>query len=154
MEQLSHDESLKVLEEAPVAHIGMIDEGRPYVTPMSFVVSENRILFRTMPGRKLDALRETPEVCIEVSIYDDDSGEWASVIVNGRASIVEDANTRSEMIGRLFRKYEKVMGSPLSRGGGLQSLPTDPHVVEVPIEEVSGMASGKGWSRRTRPGRL
>lgn len=154
MEELSRDESMKVLEEAPVAHLGMIDAGRPYVTPMSFVVSEDRILFRTMPGKKLDVLKESPEVCIEVSIYDDDSGEWASVLVNGRASVVEDPNTRSEMIARLFRKYEKVMGSPLSRGGGLQSLPRDPHIVEVPIDEVTGMASGKGWSRRTRPGRL
>ena len=154
MDQMTPEEAMEVLEEAPVAHIGMVDDGKPYVTPMSFVVSENRILFRTMPGRKVDILKANPNVCIEVSIYDDDSGEWASVLVNGKASFVDDAMTRSDLIARLFRKYEKVMGSPLSRGSGMQMLPGDPHVVEIPIDEITGLVSGRGWSRRTRPGRM
>lgn len=154
MDTLSQQEAKDVLEAAPVAHLGMVDDGLPYVTPMSFVVDNGRILFRTMPGRKLDALRDNPAVCIEVSLYEDDSGDWASVIVTGEAEIVEDDFTKTEAIALLLRKYEKVMGSPLSRGGGIQAIAGLPHVIAVPIANISGMASGRGWSRRTRPGRL
>jgi hypothetical protein len=53
----------------------------------------------------------------------------------------------------LMNKYEAVLGSPLGRGG-LQPMASFPHVVAVEIEEISGMTSGRGFSYRTRPGRL
>jgi nitroimidazol reductase NimA-like FMN-containing flavoprotein (pyridoxamine 5'-phosphate oxidase superfamily) len=67
MDQIGKDEALEVLQSAPVAHLGMIEGGEPYVTPMSFVVSGDRILFRTMAGKKLDALRASHSVCVEVA---------------------------------------------------------------------------------------
>lgn len=68
MDPLARDEALRLLAEEQVAHIGFISEGSPYVTPMPFVVDEGRIvLFRTTGGKKLEALRLEPSVCIEVS---------------------------------------------------------------------------------------
>ena len=51
MEPISESEARRLLEEEMVAHIGVIVDGEPYVTPMSFVVDGNRILFRTKPGQ-------------------------------------------------------------------------------------------------------
>jgi nitroimidazol reductase NimA-like FMN-containing flavoprotein (pyridoxamine 5'-phosphate oxidase superfamily) len=154
MDQIGKDEALEVLQSAPVAHLGMIEGGEPYVTPMSFVVSGDRILFRTMAGKKLDALRANPSVCVEVANYDEDTGDWVSVIVRGRATEVTDEALKNETVSLLFRKYDTVMGSPLSPGGGLQPLAGLPHVVEVTIDEISGVSSGRFFSVRTRPGRL
>lgn len=153
MDSLDREQALIVLETAPVAHLGMIYDGEPYVTPMSFVVSEGRILFRTMAGRKLDALQENPIVCIEASRFNDESGEWKSVIVKGRAEEVEEDELKQTTISLLLQKYEKVMGSPLS-SGGVRPLAGLPHFIKVEIEEVTGMTSGGGLSARTRPGRL
>ena len=153
MDALSREEAIAVLEEAPVAHLGLIDGGQPYVTPMSFVLDGERILFRTMAGKKLDALRENPSVCIEASRYDEETGDWVSVIVTGTARETDEESLKTEVISGLFRKYDKVIGSPLARGG-MQPLEGLPHVLVVEIDEISGMASGRGWSRRTRPGRL
>lgn len=153
MEQLSREEALEVLQTVPVAHLGMLDGGEPYVTPMSFVLEGDRIFFRTMAGRKLDALRENPTVCIEASRYDEETGDWESVIVRGEAIETEEDELRQEVVSGLLRKYEKVVGSPLS-GGGMRPLEGLPHVLVVEMREVSGMTSGRGWSRRTRPGRL
>lgn len=155
MDPLPTDEALELLRSAPVGHLGVIDDGRPYVTPMSFIVTaDDKILFRTMPGRKLDAIRNNPHVCIEVSTFDDESGDWASVLVKGEAVLVDDDAVKNEAVSGLLRKYEKIMGSPLSRGSGIQPLAGLPHVVEVSMSEVTGLVSGRGWSRRTRPGRL
>lgn len=154
METLTREEALDILATEPVAHLGMISNGAPYVTPMSFVVADERVRFRTMAGRKLDAIRDNPAVAIEVSRYDDDTGAWVSVIVEGQARLVEDDQSRQETIALLFAKYEKVIGSPLSGGGGLLPLGGHPYVIEVPIDRVTGMTSGRGMRVRTKPGRM
>jgi nitroimidazol reductase NimA-like FMN-containing flavoprotein (pyridoxamine 5'-phosphate oxidase superfamily) len=153
MNPLSREEALELLAVAPVAHLGVIDDGRPYVTPMSFVLVGDVVAFRTVPGRKLEAIRENPQVCVEAAKFDPESGEWASVIVTGMARETEDAQTRAAVVAGLFEKYRDALGSPLSRGG-LRPLTGLPFVVLVDIEEVTGMVSGGGFAHRTRPGRL
>lgn len=154
MERLSREEALELLANQSVAHLGVVKDGRPYVTPMSFVLEGDRILFRTMAGAKLDGIRSNPWVCVEVASYDEETGHWASAIVGGEASEVVDDDLKSKTTSLLFRKYEEVLGSPLSHGGGMRPLQGLPHVIEVSIEDISGMSSGSAWSTRTRPGRL
>lgn len=154
MESLTREEALELLETQHVAHLGVVVKGVPYVTPMSFVVKGDRIRFRTMAGEKLDGIRSNPSVCIETSVFDEETGDWLSVIVRGTARLVDDDETRQETISLLFSKYENVMGSPLSSSGGLLPLGGYPYVIEVPIEDISGMSSGKGMRARTKPGRL
>ena len=154
MEQLTREEALELLENQPVAHLGVIVDGRPYVTPMSFVLDGERVLFRTMAGAKLEGIKSNPEVCIEVASYEAETGHWASAIVTGKASEVTDDELMSKTTSLLFRKYGDVLGSPLSHGGGMRPLQGFPHVIQVEIEEISGMSSGSAWSTRTRPGRL
>ncbi|HEX6946400.1 MAG TPA: pyridoxamine 5'-phosphate oxidase family protein [Acidimicrobiia bacterium] len=153
MQPLSREQALEVLEQAPVAHIGVISDGEPYVTPMSFVLIGDRIAFRSVPGRRMDAIRENPRVCVEVARFDPSNGEWASAIVMGRAHEIGDTPLRTEVVTRLLEKYRDAVGSPLSRGG-LQALTGLTHVIVIEIEEVTGMTSGSGLGPRTRPGRL
>lgn len=154
MEPITTSEALELLESSPVAHLGVIVDGAPYVTPMSFVVDDGRIRFRTMSGKKLDGIKANPRVCIEVSRLDGVTGDWVSVIITGTASEVIDENIQVETTSALFRKYGEILGSPLSHGPGVRPLPGLPHVVEVTIEEMTGMSSGRGFAVRTKPGRL
>ena len=153
MDSITAEQAKRFLDESLVAHIGVISAGVPYVTPMSFVVDDDRILFRTKPGKRHEAMMENPAVSIEVSIFDDETGDWTSVIVNGKAAEVDDDATISLTVRLLFQKYGTVLGSPLSRGG-FQPMASFPHVVQVPIDEITGMTSGGGFAMRTRPGRL
>ena len=152
MESITAEQAKRFLDESLVAHIGVISEGEPYVTPMSFVVDEDRILFRTKPGKRYEAMMENPVVSIEASTFDNETGDWVSVIVRGRAAEADDA-TISLTVQLLYQKYGTVLGSPLSRGG-IQPMASFPHVVQVPIDEITGMTSGGGFAMRTRPGRL
>jgi nitroimidazol reductase NimA-like FMN-containing flavoprotein (pyridoxamine 5'-phosphate oxidase superfamily) len=153
VEPITPAEARQFLEEAKVAHIGVVSDGEPYVTPMSFVVDGDRILFRTKPGRRYEALRANPNVSIEVSRFDDETGDWTSVIVNGVARECPEGDCE-QTVEMLMKKYESVLGSPLAHGGGLQPMSSFPHVVLVEIKEISGMTSGRGFTVRTRPGRL
>ena len=153
MEQMPDNEAIGFLSRSKVAHIGVISDGVPYVTPMSFVVDGDRILFRTKPGKRLEAIESNPVVCIEASQFDEETGDWTSVVVTGRAEERSDDETTARAVELLLEKYEAVLGSPLGHGG-LQPMASFPHVIEVPIEEITGMTSGQGFSFRTRPGRL
>jgi len=154
MQPLTRQQAFDLLDREPVAHLGIIFDGEPYVCPMSFVVDGDRILFRTLAGMKLDGIRANPRVCVEVSSFDEETGDWDSVIARGTARFVDGDDVRQKTIAQLFSKYEKVMGSPMSAGGGLMPLGGHPYVIEVPIDEISGMTSNGGFRIRTKPGRL
>ena len=153
MESITAEQAKRFLDESLVAHIGVISAGEPYVTPMSFVVDGDRILFRTKPGKRYEAMLENPAISIEASTFDEETGDWTSVIVVGRAAEAGDDATISLAVQLLFDKYGTVLGSPLSRGG-IQPMASFAHVVQVPIDEITGMTSGGAFAMRTRPGRL
>lgn len=153
MDPISEAEARQFLTEAMVAHIGVVSNGDPYVSPVSFVLDDNRILFRTKPGKRFEAIEANPNVSIEASLFDDETGDWISVIVQGRATERIDPATTDRTVEMLFDKYDTVLGSPLNRDG-FQAMATFPHVVEVSIDQITGMVSGRGFSIRTRPGRL
>jgi nitroimidazol reductase NimA-like FMN-containing flavoprotein (pyridoxamine 5'-phosphate oxidase superfamily) len=153
VETLTREEAYAFLESALVAHIGVIAGDEPYVTPMSFVVDDDRILFRTKPGRRLQAIKESSRVSIEVSTFDETMGDWVSVVVAGNAKPTDDPTTKDRAVQLLLAKYQESLGSPLSTGG-LQPMSGFPHVVEVSIDDITGMCSGRGFAARTRPGRL
>ena len=153
MESITEAEARKFLEESVVIHFGVIAEGEPYVTPMSFVVDGERLLFRTKAGRRLTAIQADPVVSLEVSDFQPDTGDWMSVILRGRVAEVTDEETMQKTHDLLFEKYEAAMGPLLSRGEEA-ALPTTPHVFEVSIDEISGRVSATGFSFRTRPGRF
>jgi nitroimidazol reductase NimA-like FMN-containing flavoprotein (pyridoxamine 5'-phosphate oxidase superfamily) len=153
VEPISDEEALRLLAEALVAHIGVVEDGKPYVTPMSFVLDGRRLLFRTKPGKRFEAIGANPSVCVEVSSFDEETGDWVSVVITGTARELTDEATTSRTVELLFDKYESFLGSPLGHGG-LQPMASFPHVIEVSIDEITGMSSGRGFGFRTRPGRL
>lgn len=153
MEPITEASAREFLRDAPVAHIGVVVEGEPYVTPMSFVVDDDRILFRTKPGRRLEGIKANPMVSIETSRFDEETGDWTSVIVKGYAKVETDDVVIQATLTGLYDKYRQVLGTPLGRGG-IQPIASFPHVIAVEFVEISGMASSGPFSVRTRPGRL
>jgi nitroimidazol reductase NimA-like FMN-containing flavoprotein (pyridoxamine 5'-phosphate oxidase superfamily) len=138
MDPVMIEEATGFLRETPVAHLGLVSDGKPYVTPMAFVVDDGRILFRTRPGRKLEAIIENPAVCIEAFSFDESTGDWHSVIVNGRASQVTDPAVEERAVTLLLERYANQLGSP-SGIGVLQPLASTSQVIEVVIDQVSSM---------------
>lgn len=153
MEPITNAQCLRLLAEEPVAHMGVISDGEPYVTAISFVHYQDSIYFRTGPGRRLTALEEGNRVCIEVSRYSSDEGDWESVLVWGAGNVVEDPGLEADVIGLLLVKYREVFGTALAFSKPTPLAPTEV-VVEVPVDEMTGRASGAGFAPATRPGRL
>jgi len=151
MNELTVNRCRRLLESSPVAHLAVISRGEPYVTPISYVMVDDAICIRTMDGRRVEALRENPRVCLTVSHYDEPTGDWESVILWGDAEFVDDPRTAQQIIAAFFDKYRDVLGSPLNPA---QQLAKEGVEIRIPVDIAAGRTSGSFFSVRSRPGRL
>lgn len=152
MEDLSIETCGEILTTERIAHVAVVDDEGPYVTPVSYVMLGGNLFFRTGAGRRLDAMNTDPRVCVEVSRVGEDGG-WQSVVGFGQARTVTDDAIAQEVVRELFSKYRDRLGSPLSRGRALP-LPETAVIMKVALKSISGRSSGSWLSIPTRPGRL
>jgi uncharacterized protein len=115
-EIVDRDELHRILDEAMVMRLGMLDGDRPYVVPLNFAREGDDLWFHAAKaGHKLDCLRAAPAVCVEVDTFirlctgpracDDWSSSYESVIGFGTAAIVEDPDAKLRGLRALMRKY-------------------------------------------------
>ncbi len=65
---MPREDCWQLLNETNVGRLGLCTpDGSPYIVPLNHVVCENKIFFHcARSGRKLDIIRQNPQVCYEV----------------------------------------------------------------------------------------
>ena len=96
---------LGIVDGARVLHLGLFDEGYPYIVPLhyGYEYRDGKLIFYmhgAKEGRKLDLIRHNPNVCVELEcgVEPISGGDvpcrygaaYASVIGFGKAEIVTD----------------------------------------------------------------
>jgi nitroimidazol reductase NimA-like FMN-containing flavoprotein (pyridoxamine 5'-phosphate oxidase superfamily) len=153
MKEMSRAEAIEYITAQQVGHLAVIDGDEPYVSPISFVVADDTLYFRTRPGRRLSALAENPRLCVEASTVDEEAGTWTSACVWGDAAILDDPNLEATVVSLLLEKYADSSESVLSYARD-SSFGREASIVAVPIDDVSGRQSGRELGAQIRPGRL
>ena len=109
---LSNSESISILKKCTSGVLAVLgDDNYPYAVPLSYVYDDNKIFFHAAKsGYKLDAIKNNNKVSFCVIEKDDIKPEeyttyYRSVIVFGRAFIIEDDNIKREAIEKLALKY-------------------------------------------------
>ena len=146
MDELSPHQCFELLREEKVGHLGVISEGVPYVTPCSYVVTDNAIAMRVAEGRRVRAIRQNPAASFEVSRYDTETGDWSSVIAEGVMEIVEDDSTIQNVIAGLLAKYRPVVST-------MSGQPM-PMYTEVVVQLRIDTLTGRRMQARTTEGIL
>ena len=98
IEELTSRECWALLGSTRVGRLAVCISGFPGIFPVNFVVDDETIVFRTAEGTKLAALTNV-HVAFEIDDYDPDSGQASSVIVEGRAAEVTEADDRDRAVG-------------------------------------------------------
>lgn len=110
-------EITNILNKAKIAHIGMVDGNMPYVVPMNYgyIMENNQLilyLHGANTGRKLDIIKENPNVFIEI---DTDivpfEGKvacqygvcYSSVMCEGIAEIIDDVDEKKKGLSVLMK---------------------------------------------------
>lgn len=96
LEILSPDECWALLRETPIGRLAFVHEGEPVVLPVSFGLHGHQIVFRSAQGAKLGAARMQRPVAFEVDEWDVDTMSGWSVLVEGMADSVYDADEIAE----------------------------------------------------------
>lgn len=99
--------------------MGCIYNGEPYVVPVSYIFSDDRIYIHSLVGRKIRALRINPNACLQVDRTCDEF-KWSSALAFGNyrevIDPVERARATSELLGR-FQHLTPVESVPVHDGG-------------------------------------
>lgn len=151
MTELAPEECWEVLRAGRVAHVAVVADDEPYVTPLSYVVLGGAFLFRSGPGRRASAIEAGGRVCVEVT-HLEEGGCWRSVLFWGAPGVVDDPARHAEVVAALLAKYPDETAPGFSAPA---SFPEERRVVEIIPERMTGRSGrGDGTTPGTRPGRL
>lgn len=106
-----------MLHRGEIAHIASHWDLQPFLNPTTYYYDEagHRLIFHSnIAGRIRANIERHPEVCVEVSEFGkllpsnialEFSLQYRSVIVYGRARIIEDENEKRNVLHKLIHKY-------------------------------------------------
>lgn len=151
VDELPVERSWLELSKCDVGHLGVVSEGEPYVTPVSFVTDGTNIAFRTGAGRRLKALNAGGRVCFEACSESPDDKTWVCVVAWGTVRPDVSEEERDRVVQALYLKYHSNREDPF-RMPAPNIL--EPEVVLIDVDTITGRSSGLGFGPRLRPGRL
>ena len=136
----------EIVRRSLVCRLGLTEENRPYIVPLSFGFKDSTLYFHSAPeGKKIEILRKNSSVCFEFDLdhevlVDEKACKWGikyrSVIGFGKASFVEDLEDKRKGLdvimehysGRSFQYPEPAVENTV--------------VIKVEIESMTGKESG------------
>ena len=140
---LSTEESLAILNRGISGVLAVTgDQGYPYAVPLSYVYDNNKIFFHcALSGHKLDAIAANNKVSFCVVGQDrvmpqEYTTYFRSVIIFGRARILEDPIEKRTALEKLAAKY-----SPEQETGRLREIDRlfeRTCMVGIVIEHITG----------------
>jgi hypothetical protein len=90
LRDLAREDSLALLETVPIGRVGLSIDALPVILPVNFILVDNWVVFRTVPGTKLDAAMARSVAAFEADDHAVD-GSWGwSVLVRGYAHDMRD----------------------------------------------------------------
>ena len=100
----------ELLDNALIGRLAMsAQDATPYVIPLPFCRLDGCIYLRVpLSGRKGDILRTNDRVCFEVDWFTDQLDDYASVLVEGRLTAVDDLGEKVRVRAANDEKYNRL----------------------------------------------
>ena len=103
---LTRTQCEELLARNHYAHLGCIIDDEPYVVPITYVFREGILYGATHEGRKIDAMRARPKVCVQTETVASPH-EWESVVCMGRFEEVKDHTAAQQIKLMLAEEFGK-----------------------------------------------
>jgi nitroimidazol reductase NimA-like FMN-containing flavoprotein (pyridoxamine 5'-phosphate oxidase superfamily) len=95
LEVIGLDECLALLASRPFGRVAYVDAGAPAIVPVNHLVDGSTVVLRSMDGGKLGAALFERAVAFEVDDLDVAAHRGWSIVVRGRAEIIDDVEARA-----------------------------------------------------------
>ena len=137
--RLSEVESRALLRGSRLARLGCVAEGYPYVVPVNYVFDGESFLVHSLPGRKIEAMRADPRVCLQVDEIGDHLN-WKSVLAYGTYEEITNAAARERAMICLLSLFPEL--TPVESLLAADAAAPSPVVFRVRVERVTGVTEG------------
>jgi hypothetical protein len=137
---------IAMLEKSNVGRMATVNqEGFPVIKPVNFLYWDGKIyLHSSKKGEKIRDIRRGSPVCFEVDepiAYVSAKGSacqasyyYRSIIIKGKASLVNHRVKKLKILERLMEKYQPEDGY----GGILEEILKKTAVIEITIQKITG----------------
>jgi len=142
----------RILDEGLVAHVGLVVDGNPVVTPMTYARDGERLLFHgSTASRTMRTLASGAEACVAVTQVDalvlarsafHHSMNYRSVVVFGKARAITDPEEKLAAFRRFFDRLIPGRWKDVRSPNQVEMNQT--LMVEIPIDEASAKARTGG----------
>jgi len=138
----------EILREQEVGRLATSVDDQPYVVPINFVYTGGKIVFHShKDGTKMRNISKNPYVCFEVDFGEIVRGEkpcnyswkYMSVIVRGKAKVIEGSKERLAALRRISNKYAPGKGQTLTEEDMAKNEQLI--LVEIEVDEMTGKRS-------------
>lgn len=103
IKQMGEREAREILGKEVLGRLGCNIQDAPYVLPINFVYEDGYAYVHSLPGMKIDAMRENPRVCLQVDEIKD-AYHWRSVIGWGEFEEITDEQEKEQALVCLFKR--------------------------------------------------
>lgn len=134
---LNNQDARKVLQSARVARLGCIVNGEPYIVPINYNFEDDSLYSHSLPGTKINSLRENPRACVQVDEIESDL-HWRSAIAFGKFEEITKQNERGEVLAKLLRRFP--MLTPVESTLTADVSAPEVIVFRIKIDRVSGVS--------------
>ena len=134
IDALGERESREFLRNHQLGHLGCIVESEPYVVPISYWCDGEFIYSHSLPGLKINAIRQQPRICLQVEAIQD-SYNWKSVIAFGFYNEITAPEERERILTLLLQQLPQL--TPVE--SRMISATSEIIVFRLVIERVTGV---------------
>lgn len=133
--ELTIEECLSLLSGGVIGRVALSTPVGPRIVPVNYAMYDDAIVFRTAPYSELGTYGWNNEVAFEVDHIDYERHQGWSVVVLGRAELVEDPQELRDI---------KQRWDPRPWAGGQRNL-----YMKLTRRDVTGRRLGEDWDRDT-----
>jgi len=132
---LSSDECTSLLSAARYGRLGLANDNRPYVVPMSYVYQDGKIYLHSRGmGKKVEYATNNPSVCFQIDVLEKE--HWSSVVVFGISRLSDSVEAKQKMFDAFTKKGQGGHAGKKFSREELEKMPMT--IWEIEILEMTG----------------
>lgn len=138
LSRLTADQTRSLLLNSRVGRLGCVYKNGPYVVPVCYVLEGDSIYVHSLTGRKVEALRENPQACLQVDEIKDDY-HWRSAIAFGTYEELTDREERDRALEALNKRFPNL--TPVE-SVPVHDAQSSVIVFRIRVKSISGVFEG------------
>lgn len=135
IETIGKKDAQAILQASQFGRLGCIVNGAPYVVPTNYLYNGEDLYMHSLPGLKIQAMRQAPQICLQVDEVKDDYN-WRSVIAFGEYEEITDAEEREQLLGAMFQRLPHMTPVESQMTKGQEEV----IVFRLRIERITGVS--------------